>query len=250
MDAQRIGRLLRAIRRRRGWRQRDLATAAGISQSAVSRLEAGRLAGISVGSLRRTAAALGADARIEIVWRGGLGDRLLDERHATLGLVVTERLRALGWSAIPEVTFQHLGERGSIDLLGVHQLARAVCVIELKSVVQSYEETQRRLDVKARLARRIAEQRLGWRPRVVGVVLAVADTSTNRRRLASIGSLVRGGLPADSRQVRRWLANPAAPLQGTWFVTIPDEPSRRGSAASRVRVPSRSAPHHRKDRRT
>ena len=231
MEDRRIGLILRAIRRRRGWRQVDLAEAAGISQSVVSRIEAGRILGVTVGTLRRTAAALGADARLEVVWRGGLGDRLVDERHAALGQVVTARLQSSGWSVIPEVTFQHFGERGSIDLLGVHAAARAVCLLELKSVVQSYEETQRRLDVKARLARQIAEQRVGWRPRVVGVVLAVEDDSTNRRRLASIGTLVRAGLPADSRKVRRWLADPSAPLRGVWFVTVPSG-SRRGWATS------------------
>jgi transcriptional regulator with XRE-family HTH domain len=240
MDDRRVGLILRAIRRRRGWRQVDLASAAGVSQSAVSRLEAGRIVGVSVGSLRRTAAALGAEARLEIVWRGGLGDRLVDERHAALGEIVSRRLQALGWSTIPEVTFQHFSDRGSIDLLGINEAARAVCLIELESVVHSYEETQRRLDVKARLASRITEQRVGWRPRAVGVVLVVEDTSTNRRRLMSIGTLVRAGLPADARQVRRWLADPSASLRGVWFVSVPRGSPRGGATSGGIRVRRRT----------
>jgi hypothetical protein len=65
-----------------------------------------------------------------------------------MGVAVTSRLQALGWTVLPEVTFQHFGERGSIDLLGVREDRRAVCVVELKSLLRSYEETQRRPDVK------------------------------------------------------------------------------------------------------
>jgi hypothetical protein len=115
--------------------------------------------------------------------------------------------------------------------------------MELRSVVQSFEDTQRRLDVKARLARRIAEQRLGWRPRLVGVILVVEDTTTNRRRLASIEPLVRAGLPATSRQVRRWLSEPAGPLRGIWFVPLDAGlTGRRRLGRSRVRISGRGRP--------
>ncbi|CAN5748348.1 hypothetical protein BH23CHL8_BH23CHL8_06860 [soil metagenome] len=133
---------------------------------------------------------------------------------------MTAVLHGMGWRVIPEVTFQHYGERGSIDLLAAHNEALAVCLIELKSAVHSYEDTQRRIDVEGRLAPDIALERLGWRPRVVGVVLVVDDTTANRRRLGSIAPLVRAGLPATSRQVRAWLGRPDAPMRGLWFVRL------------------------------
>ena len=39
-------------------------------------------------------------------------DRVLDERHAWLGGVVTDVLANAGWSVVPEVTYAIFGERG------------------------------------------------------------------------------------------------------------------------------------------
>jgi len=58
-----------------------------------------------------------------------------------MGAAVPKRLQAMGGTVLPEVTFQHFGERGSIDLLGVNEGLRAVCILELKSMLRSYEET-------------------------------------------------------------------------------------------------------------
>jgi transcriptional regulator with XRE-family HTH domain len=238
MDELRLGRVLRAIRRRRGWRQTDLAAAAGVSQQTVSRAERGLIKGLSIDALSRTTRALDARLRIDVWWRGGLADQLLDMEHAGLGATVTDRLHAWGWVVHPEVTFQRFGERGSIDLLAGWKQARAACVIELKSVVHSYEETQRRLDVKARHASSIVEQRMGWRPRFVGMILVVGESTTNRRRLGDIEPLVRAGLPATSREVRRWLARPSGPLRGLWFVAPTRGRScyKRPGGRERVRV--------------
>jgi hypothetical protein len=118
-------------------------------------------------------------------------------------------LRGLGWQVLPEVTFQHYGERGSIDLLALRAVSLAACVIELKTAVYSYEEMQRTLDVKGRLVAEVVWQRVGWRPRHVGTVLVLEETTTNRRRLRSIEPLLRAGLPGSAWDVRRWLADPA-----------------------------------------
>lgn len=244
MDDRRVGLLVRALRRRRHWRQADVAVAAGLSQSAVSRIERGHLDGLSVRVIRRVLGAVEARAEIDIRWRGGLADQLLDERHAAMGTRIAAMLRDLGWQVIPEVTFQHFGERGSIDLFASHSESRAVCIIELKSAVHSYEETQRRLDTKARLAPVVAQERLGWRPRLIGVFLVVEESSTNRRRLRSIEPLVRAGLPATGRAVRRWLAQPVGSLRGVWFLS--PSPGRTGRQArvgpARVRVTANRAP--------
>jgi hypothetical protein len=166
---------------------------------------------------------------------GGLAERLVDERHARLGAYVASAVGAMGWGVLPEVTFQHYGERGSIDLLATRAAERAACIIELKSVVQSYEETQRRLDVKGRLAADIVEERLGWRPRVIGVVLVVEGTTANRDRLDAIGAIVRAGLPAGSREVRAWLRAPDRALRGLWFIRLTRPGGGTGDPAARER---------------
>ena len=50
-----------------------------------------------------------------------------------------------------EVTFANYRERGSIDVLAVNEGERAVLITEVKSEITSWEETQRRFDVKVRL---------------------------------------------------------------------------------------------------
>jgi transcriptional regulator with XRE-family HTH domain len=55
MDSLRFGLGIRALRRRRGLRQHDVAAAVGVSQSWVSRLERGALGEFSVGLVERIA---------------------------------------------------------------------------------------------------------------------------------------------------------------------------------------------------
>ena len=53
MDDRTVGLVLRALRRRRGWRQIDLAVRAGCSQAVVSQVERGQLARSTLATLRR-----------------------------------------------------------------------------------------------------------------------------------------------------------------------------------------------------
>jgi transcriptional regulator with XRE-family HTH domain len=238
--------IVRALRRRRGWRQADLAAAAGVSQATVSRFERGHIDQLAFAIVRRILRPLEARADLDLGWRGGQAERLVDERSALLGVHVTDAMHMLAWTVLPEVTFAHHGERGSIDVFAARAEERAVCVIELKSAVHSYEETQRRLDVKQRLASDIAFERLGWRPHIVGAVLVVEDTRANRSRLRGIDSLLRAGLPASSREVRRWLARPEGSLRGLWFVRVSHQRTvvRRRTAPERVQWRRRHGPEH------
>src|SRR3990172_13141578 len=84
MDDLRLGALVRTLRRRLGWRQVDLARRAGVSQSAVSRLETGHLDELSLSTIRRIAAALEITVDFAPRWRGGELARLLHAGHAEL----------------------------------------------------------------------------------------------------------------------------------------------------------------------
>jgi transcriptional regulator with XRE-family HTH domain len=156
VDPIRLGRSLRVIRRSRGQRQLDVAQAAGVSQTLVSAVERGHGARLSVGTLARVFAALDADLELVVRYRGGTLDRLLDERHAATVAAVLGTLRARGWTTAVEVTFNHYGDRGSIDVLAVHPVARIVLVVEVKTEITSAEETLRRLDVKVRVGAGLA----------------------------------------------------------------------------------------------
>jgi transcriptional regulator with XRE-family HTH domain len=238
MDDVRVGRVIRALRRRRGWRQLDLAIAAGVSQPLISRAERGHSSTLSVTVLRRVLHALDARAAWSISWRGGELDRLLDEQHAALGTATVTALARIGWrQVLPELTFMRYGERGSIDLVALDEEHSAAVVVELKSELTSYEEMQRRLDVKARLAGAVIEERFGWRPRQLAVVLVLAETRANRDRVKRVAPLLKAAMPAGTVEVRRWLRLPNGRLSGVWFLPIrrPRTANRRCGGAHRVR---------------
>ncbi|CAN5748354.1 hypothetical protein BH23CHL8_BH23CHL8_06870 [soil metagenome] len=66
MDDRRVGLIARALRRRRAWRQQDLARVADVSQSTVSRFERGHLDRLAIGTLRRILGALEARTELEV----------------------------------------------------------------------------------------------------------------------------------------------------------------------------------------
>jgi len=174
MDALRVGRSLRALRLRRHLRQADVATRAGISRAQYGRIERGEIRGISVASLHAAVDALGASLELRVRWHGEGLDRLLDEAHSRLANAVVEGLERRGWTTAVEVTFNHFGERGSIDVLAWRAVAATLLVIEVKSVVPDAQAMISTLDRKARLAREIGRGR-GWKATVVGRLLVIAD---------------------------------------------------------------------------
>ena len=162
MNAVQVGRHVRAIRLRNGLRQQDVARRANVSRGAVSLLERGHAARLSIGSVESVLAALGARFEPRISWRGTDLDRLLDAGHAALGADVKARLTRWGWTVRAEVSFNHFGERGRIDLLAWHPVTATVLVIELKTDLVDVQQLLGSMDVKARIARRL------WPDRRVG----------------------------------------------------------------------------------
>lgn len=99
-----MGLVLRALRRRLGWRQVDLANAAQASQSGVSRAERGHVEELTVAQLRRLFGAVDARLAIAPSWRGAALERLLDEEHARLVSAVATILSRAGWTVELEAT--------------------------------------------------------------------------------------------------------------------------------------------------
>jgi DNA-binding Xre family transcriptional regulator len=54
-----IGRMVKRRRTRLGWSQRDLSASSGLAQSAISRLETGKLSGVRFGRFARLVAVMG-----------------------------------------------------------------------------------------------------------------------------------------------------------------------------------------------
>jgi hypothetical protein len=238
MDGRALGRAHRRLRVKARLRQVDLSAKCGVARWKIAKLEAGDIATMQVRDLDHCFAALGADLRLTASYRGAAIDRLFDEGHALLVGTVVERLKHTGWLAEVEVSFSDYGDRGSIDVFGWHAASRSLAVFEIKSEMGGVDPTLRPLDVKARLAPKIA-QRFGWsNPGPVARILVLPEDRTARRDVARHANIFDTALPARAREISRWLRAPAGPLAGVWFLTYVGgtDAKRNPSARQRVRV--------------
>lgn len=218
-DDERLGQLLVLLRRRGGWRQEDVAAAANVPRREVIVVEAGGAGSIELHRLRRIFEAAGARGRFAVWWNGAAADRLIDERHAALVERAVAYLKRRDWLVAVELSFSEFGERGSIDVFGAKPTHRAIAVIEVKSDVGSTEEMNRILDVKVRLAPKIASERFGWQPAIIGRIVVLPDASTQRRLVERHSQTMASVYPARGREVRAWLRAPSGPLRGIWFLS-------------------------------
>lgn len=235
MDPVRFGLTIRALRRRRGLTQAALADRAGVSQAAVSRAERGDARSLTVRTLERVAAALGARTSVRLFWHGEELDRPLDAAHAGLVEQVIAILRVNGWEVVPEATFNVFGERGSVDVLAFHPGLGALLIVEVKSAVPDMQAMLAGIDRKTRLGASLAADR-GWRVRSVSRLLVLPDDRTARRRLVDHGATLGVVLPLRTVAVRRWIARPTGAMGGVLFL-----PASRSTTA-RQRIGTTRAP--------
>ena len=212
-----VGLVIRAVRIRRGIRQRDVAEQAGVSQSQVSRIERGDLGPATYQSIRKVAAAVGVHVALTPRWRGVELAKLLDERHVAIVQQVVARLADLGWEVRPELTFAVGRETGSIDIFAWLPAYRAVLVIEVKSLVPDMQAMLSAIDRKRRLANTLARQ-LGWQPSLVGTVLVLPDEGQARNAVERYRAILDASFPARTVAVRRWLRQPDGDIRGIWFL--------------------------------
>lgn len=239
MDDQRLGALLRTLRIRRGLRQIDIAVLAGVSDVTLSRIERGQLETLSVGMLRRVARVLEARLDLSVWTRAGDIERVASARHAALVEALLHALREAGWAVRPEVSFNHHGDRGLIDILAWHIPTRSLLVIEVKTEIVDVGELVGTLDRKRRLAPTIANQ-AGLDPASYSCALVVADSRTNHRRITEHASTFRAALPHGGRRFRAFLQRPKGSLAAIafWPIRHPGTARQLSSGARRVRRPT------------
>lgn len=232
-----VPRSIRALRLRKDWSQAALADRAGVSREAVSRMERGELAGMTIARVDKIATALGASVSVHVRWQGEQLDRLVDAAHAALQQAVAELLINLGWVVRVEFSFNHFGDRGRVDVLAFHPPLRILLVTEVKSGLGDMQDTLGRLDVKARLGGVLARE-AGW-AEVTAVVpaLVIGDSRTARNLVAAHAALfarfdVRG------RVALAWIRRPVEPSPAglLWFATRQDS---RQVTNRRARRPSK-----------
>ena len=238
MDDRRVGRVVREVRIRRGWRQRELATAASVSQSLISRIELGRLDHVSLDRLRAVGAALDIAISIDAWWRAGELERLVDRGHASLVEYVVGQLHDLGWQTRVEVTFNHFGERGSADIVAWHAPTRTLLLIEVKTQVGDVQATVSTFERKVRILPEVLAREEGWHAIAVGRLLVIADTHANRSVVREHQRIFDSVWPARTAATRRWIRVPSRRslndrrgFGGIWFLPY----QRLGAASARVR---------------
>jgi transcriptional regulator with XRE-family HTH domain len=244
MDDLAVGQTLRAVRRRLRWRQQDVAERARVSQKLVSLAESGQLERLSITSLRAIGRALEVRLLIDLRWRGGQLPRVLDEEHARLVNTVAAILRAHGWQILVEYTFNHFGDRGSVDLIGWHPRHLSLVLVEVKSRITDVQDLHAAMARKRRIVPTLLGRERGWRPGSIGQLLVVGEASAQRRLVARHAEIFLASFPQRGREARSWLAHPAGHLSALWFLS-PSNPvsgKRLTGRPQRIRSPdSRSA---------
>jgi transcriptional regulator with XRE-family HTH domain len=177
-----VGRLIRDARIAIGWSQGELARRAGVSQSAISRLERGQPAGLGLGDLERIATSLGGTFRLTfdapfLLDRARQRDRV----HARCVAHVAARLRRLGWIVETEVEIGGRYGSGWIDVLAFHAAAALLLVIEVKTEVHDFGRIQRTLAWYERGASSVARDRRWNVRRSHGALLLLATDAVDAR---------------------------------------------------------------------
>lgn len=238
MDDQRLGATVRLLRRRRGWRQADLGSAAGISRGTVSLLERGHFESVTIGMMRRISAAI--DLRIDLVprWRGAEVDRMLGRRHSLLHEAFARHLDAHpAWTFRPEVSYSIYGERGVIDMLAWHADRAMLLVVEFKTELVDVNDLIGTMDRRRRLAIQIGRE-AGWVAAAASSLVVLVDSRTSRRRAAEHRTVLRAAFPSDGRHLAGWLRDPAQPV--SMLAMWPD--ANHETTRPDSRRPSRPAP--------
>jgi len=244
MDRVRFGTTFRAIRLELRLRQSDVAARAGVCQQTVSRVESGRFGSVAVDSVRAAAEAIEADLTMGLRWRGPSLPRLLDRRHARLQDRVVQLLSAARWEVHVEESFNHFGERGSVDVLAWRADRRALLLVEIKTELVDLQDTIRTIDMKARVVPIVACATRDWRPAAVTSVLVLPDANVHRSAVARHRALLGVALPARTREIRTWLDDPSGPLRGIWFLPniLGEDTKRSAGTTRRVRRKNRPRP--------
>lgn len=226
MKPTRIGRVLRAVRLHLRISQEVVATKAGVSQSVYSRAENGELGGMTLDSLDRIASALGATLIVDIRYRGGLGDRLVDAAHAALVELVVGVLERAEWQVELEFGFNVYGERGSVDILAWHPASRTLLIVEVKSRFLDLQDMLASLSRKLRLVPDVVRKERGWDPLHVARVVVTYASTENKSVMAKHPALFLTTLPARAAAIRSWVRSPQGPIAGIWLVS-PEALGRR-----------------------
>ena len=173
--------------------------------------------------MSQLAEGLGGNLHVRLHWHGERLDRLLDAAHAAMQEDLARQLVAWGWIVRAEVSFNHYGDRGRVDLLAYAPANRVLMVVELKSAIGDLQDTIGRLHVKSRLGAVLAREFGLGSVAAVAPALVIGDTRAARRIVARHASLFQA-FPVRGREARSWVRRPSSPAPTglLWFVERPN----------------------------
>jgi transcriptional regulator with XRE-family HTH domain len=174
---------IRQARRGSGLSIRSVARSVGMSESTFGRIERSELAGVTVAQLATACAAVGLRFTVRAYPDG---DPIRDAGQARL----LERFRAhvpdvVGWRT--EVPLPIAGDLRAWD--GQCRFGPVVVGVEAETRLDDLQALDRRIGLKGRDSG------------VALVILVVADTARNRRRLGDYREALRASFPLDTRAV-------------------------------------------------
>jgi transcriptional regulator with XRE-family HTH domain len=252
--ARDAGRQIRRIRRARRIRQSDVASAIGISQSEVSRVERGRRPGVSLAIVAALCDVL--DIRVAFAFSapyvaGRLSEigeptdpvteRQRDAAHARSSAHVRRRLERRGWIVRQEVEVRLGSARGFIDILAFHPPSGTLLIGEIKTEIHDVGDLQRSIAWHEAAAPEVARS-LGWQAaRFVSCVFVLATESNDERIRANRG-LFDQSFPIRRRAFAAWLDDPVhEPPPGCAIVMI-DPVTRQRAWLRGVAIDGRRRP--------
>lgn len=212
--ASRLGVGLREARRGAALRQADVSSAAGVSQSWVSRMERGAGHTASIETWAAVAAASGAQLVCFLEEQPG-ATRPHDYQHLRRQQLIASVAARGGWRATAERAVDPSWRRSrSIDVLLERKSRHEIAVVEVVDWFDDVGAAWRGLDAKvATVARDRASVELagGPRTRVAGLLL-IRGTRRNRLLVREFSVLFRTHFPARSRAWLEALQEPNRPM--------------------------------------
>ncbi len=212
-----------------GLSKAELARRAGVSASAMTRIERGSARHVGFGAVCAVLEATGIDARLLLEGPIVLAERSQrDAAHARLCGYLAGRLAALGWETAVEVEVTEGRIHGFIDVMGFRPADRALLCDETKSEIHDAGAIIRTMRWYANHAWKPARA-LGWRPARVVPILTVLDSDDVALRLRDNRGIMEAAFPLRAAGLQAWIEDPRAPL-GTGFGLAAIDPASRRRA--------------------
>ncbi len=129
-------------------------------------------------------------------------------------------LRRYGWETAVEFTFNHFGERGSVDVLAFHAAARVLLIVEVKSRLTDLQAFLASFGRKVRLVPGLVTNGARLGQRRVGSAARRHGHEGQPGRGSATSDHFATELPGRSAEVTRWLRDPDGPIAAIWFVEL------------------------------